>query len=137
MCSAPVMRGGGGGGAAGGVWGVNAPVAQSPIVLLVGAYGETADKKRGDKVGIQKPGPKSARLQMFGDELVEEFAALRTNYEVWTFEVQGTVVTRLQLNNTWPLEEYLDDILTMQRFIVKELPTDLIWLYAEALLLTL
>ncbi len=126
------MRGGGGGGAAGGVWGVNAPVAWSPTVLLVGAYGETADK-----VGIQKPGPKSARLQMFGDELVEEFAALRTDYEVWTFEVQGTVVMRLQLNNTWPLEEYLDDILTTQRFIVKELPTDLIWLYAEALLLAL
>jgi hypothetical protein len=63
---------------------------------------------------------------MFGDELVEEFAALCTNYEVRTFEVQGTVVTRLQLNNTWPLEEYLDDILTTQRFIVKELPTDLI-----------
>jgi hypothetical protein len=26
---------------------------------------------------------------MFGDELVEEFAALCTDYEVQTFEVQG------------------------------------------------
>ncbi len=69
--------------------------------------------------------------------MVDEFAALRTDYEVWTFEVQGKVVTRLQLNNTWPLEEYLDDILTTQRFIVKELPMDLIRLYAEALLLAL
>ncbi len=112
-------------------------MAQSPIVLLVGAYGETADKRRGGKVGIQKPGPKSARLQMFGDELVEEFAALRTDQEVRTFEVHGTVITRQALNSSWPLEEHLDDILITQRYIVKELPRDLTRLYAEALLLAL
>jgi len=137
MCSAPVMRGGGGGGAAGGVWGVNAPVVRGPIVLLAGAYGETLDKRRGGKVGIQKLGPKSARLQMFGDELVEEFAALRTDQEVRTFEVHGTVITKQALNNSWPLEEYLDDILTTHRYIVKELPRDLTRLYAEALLMAL
>jgi hypothetical protein len=68
---------------------------------------------------------------------LEEFQTLRTDQEVQDFSVQVGAITKMQLDETWPVERYLDGILMEHRYVVKNIPKALRYLYAEALALAL
>jgi hypothetical protein len=68
---------------------------------------------------------------------LEEFQTLRTDQEVQDFSVQVGAITKMQLDDTWPVERYLDGILMEHRYVVKNIPKALRYLYAEALALAL
>ena len=139
MCASVGQRGAVGGGQqarASRAWGIIGTQPRFTLVVIQDAFPETLDKRTGGQLGRERAGPQTSRVQVRATSL-EEFQTLRTDQEVQDFSVQVGAITKMQLDDTWPVERYLDGILMEHRYVVKNIPKALRYLYAEALALAL
>ena len=139
MCASVGQRGAVGGGQqarASRAWGTIGTQPRFTLKVIQDAFPETLDKRTGGQLGRERAGPQTSRVQVRATSL-EEFQTLRTDQEVQDFSVQVGAITKMQLDETWPVERYLDGILMEHRYVVKNIPKALRYLYAEALALAL